>query len=42
MGLDGKVLDDWPGPGEAVSPYVTDRNFRNQWATWLRYMTDEV
>jgi phenylpropionate dioxygenase-like ring-hydroxylating dioxygenase large terminal subunit len=42
MGLDGKVLDDWPGPGEAVSPYVTDRNFRNQWSTWLRYMTGEV
>lgn len=42
MGLDKQRLEDWPGPGEAVSPYVTDNNFRNLWATWLDYLTREA
>ncbi|MBN9620391.1 MAG: aromatic ring-hydroxylating dioxygenase subunit alpha, partial [Actinobacteria bacterium] len=41
MGVDREPLDDWPGPGVAVSPYVTENNFRNQWATWLDYLTRE-
>lgn len=39
MGLDSQALDDWPGPGHAVTPYVTEGNFRNQWQTWLDYVT---
>lgn len=42
MDMDGKPLEDWPGPGEAVSPYVSERNFRNEWATWLSYMSETV
>ncbi len=38
MGLGGKALTDWPGPGHAVEPYVTDTGFRNLWSTWLRYL----
>lgn len=38
MGLDLEPLTDWPGPGVAVGRYVTDNNFRNQWATWLSYL----
>jgi len=41
MGLDRSPLTDWPGPGHAVSPYVTDTNFRNLWSTWLEYLTRE-
>jgi nitrite reductase/ring-hydroxylating ferredoxin subunit len=42
MGLEKKPLEDWPGPGSAVSPYVTDNNFRNLWETWLDYLTREA
>lgn len=42
MGLDRPRLDDFPGPGHAVSPYVTDTNFRNLWSTWLDYLTREA
>lgn len=42
MGLESKPLEDWPGPGFAVSPYVNDSNFRNLWATWLDYLTSEA
>lgn len=38
MGIDAERIDDFPGPGYAVSPYVTDSNFRNLWGTWLEYM----
>jgi 3-phenylpropionate/trans-cinnamate dioxygenase alpha subunit len=41
MGLDRPPLEDWPGPGHAVEPYVTDTNFRNLWSTWLRYVDDQ-
>lgn len=41
MGLPSKPVEDWPGPGYAVSPYVTDVNFRNLWRTWLDFMTGE-
>jgi 3-phenylpropionate/trans-cinnamate dioxygenase alpha subunit len=41
MGLDRPPLEDWPGPGHAVSPYVTDTNFRNLWGTWADYLTKE-
>jgi 3-phenylpropionate/trans-cinnamate dioxygenase alpha subunit len=41
MGLGQPPLPDWPGPGYAVSPYVTDTNFRNLWTTWLDYLTRE-
>lgn len=38
MGLGGEPLVDFPGPGHAVQPYVTDTNFRNLWTTWLDYL----
>jgi phenylpropionate dioxygenase-like ring-hydroxylating dioxygenase large terminal subunit len=41
MGLDAQPLPDWPGPGFAVSPYVTETNFRNLWGTWLDYVRGE-
>ncbi|MGH3495025.1 MAG: SRPBCC family protein, partial [Sciscionella sp.] len=41
MGMDTQPLDDWPGPGYAVTPYVTETNFRNQWQTWLDYVAWE-
>ena len=41
MGLDFEPLPDWPGPGTAVEPYVTDVGFRNLWSTWLRYLSQE-
>ncbi|WP_211658730.1 aromatic ring-hydroxylating oxygenase subunit alpha [Phytoactinopolyspora halophila] len=41
MGLERPQLEDFPGPGHAVSPYVTDTNFRNLWSTWLDYLTRE-
>jgi phenylpropionate dioxygenase-like ring-hydroxylating dioxygenase large terminal subunit len=42
MGLDRPPLADWPGTGHAVTPYVTDTNFRNLWGTWLDYLTREA
>jgi phenylpropionate dioxygenase-like ring-hydroxylating dioxygenase large terminal subunit len=41
MGMDAKPLEDWPGPGFAVTPYVTETNFRNLWGTWLDYVGRE-
>jgi phenylpropionate dioxygenase-like ring-hydroxylating dioxygenase large terminal subunit len=41
MGLNAEPLPDWPGPGTAVEPYVTDVGFRNLWSTWLRYLSKE-
>lgn len=38
MGLDQKPLTDFPGPGVAVQPYMTEMNFRNMWRTWLDYL----
>lgn len=38
MGIDAEQISDFPGPGFAVTPYVTDTNFRNLWQTWLEYM----
>jgi 3-phenylpropionate/trans-cinnamate dioxygenase alpha subunit len=41
MGMDLKPVADWPGPGVAVDRYVTENNFRNQWATWLSYVGEQ-
>lgn len=41
MGMDSERLEDFPGPGFAVRPYVTETNFRNLWGTWLSYLTEE-
>lgn len=38
MGIDRSPLLDFPGPGVAISPYVTEANFRNMWKTWLDYL----
>jgi 3-phenylpropionate/trans-cinnamate dioxygenase alpha subunit len=38
MGLDAEVETDFPGPGVCVTPYINDTNFRNFWATYLRYL----
>jgi phenylpropionate dioxygenase-like ring-hydroxylating dioxygenase large terminal subunit len=38
MGLDQEPIDDFPGPGVAVTPYMTETNFRNMWQTWLEYL----
>jgi phenylpropionate dioxygenase-like ring-hydroxylating dioxygenase large terminal subunit len=38
MGLSREPVADWPGPGVAISPYITENNFRNQWLTWLDYL----
>jgi 3-phenylpropionate/trans-cinnamate dioxygenase alpha subunit len=38
MGLDQEPLGNFPGPGVAVQPYMTETNFRNMWATWLDYL----
>ncbi|HVC66108.1 MAG TPA: aromatic ring-hydroxylating dioxygenase subunit alpha [Acidimicrobiales bacterium] len=35
MGLGHEPLPDFPGPGVAVQPYVTETNFRNLWQTWF-------
>ncbi|MGH9110348.1 MAG: aromatic ring-hydroxylating dioxygenase subunit alpha [Acidimicrobiales bacterium] len=40
QGLGRKRLENFPGPGYAVEPYVTDDNFRNLWSTWARYMDE--
>jgi 3-phenylpropionate/trans-cinnamate dioxygenase alpha subunit len=41
QGLEREPLSDFPGPGYAVEPYVTEDNFRNLWSTWARYMEGE-
>jgi nitrite reductase/ring-hydroxylating ferredoxin subunit len=41
QGLAREPLPDWPGPGVAISPYVTENNFRNLWGTWLDYVADQ-
>lgn len=38
MGTAKDPLEDFPGPGVAVSPYMTETNFRNLWQTWLEYL----
>ena len=38
MGLHLVPDPSFPGPGVAVSPYVTEVNFVNLWRTWLDYM----
>jgi 3-phenylpropionate/trans-cinnamate dioxygenase alpha subunit len=38
MGMDQEPLTDFPGPGVAVAPYVTETNFRNLWQTWFDYL----
>ncbi len=38
MGLGQEPLTDFPGPGVAVQPYMTETNFRNLWQTWLDYL----
>jgi len=38
MGLTRAPLDDFPGPGVAMQPYMTETNFRNLWQTWLEYL----
>lgn len=39
MGRGRPPLTDFPGPGVAVSPYMTETNFRNLWQTWLEYLS---
>lgn len=41
QGLEREPLQDFPGPGYAVEPYVTEDNFRNLWSTWAQYMREE-
>jgi len=36
--LDWEPLSDFPGPGYAFTPYVTEIGFRNLWGTWLNYL----
>ncbi len=38
MGIDRSPVPDFPGPGVAMTPYVTEANFRNMWRTWLDYL----
>lgn len=38
QGLAREAIEDFPGPGFAVEPYVTENNFRNLWSTWSKYM----
>jgi len=38
MGLGRSPVPDFPGPGVAVQPYMTETNFRNLWQTWLEYL----
>ena len=38
MGLTRAPLDDFPGPGVVMQPYMTETNFRNLWQTWLEYL----
>lgn len=39
MGMDQEPVPDFPGPGVAVRPYVTETGFRNLWGTWLNYLS---
>lgn len=38
MGLTRTPLEDFPGPGVVMRPYMTETNFRNLWQTWLEYL----
>lgn len=38
QGLDWEPLKDFPGPGYAFTPYVTEIGFRNLWGTWLNHL----
>ena len=38
MGMDREPDPSFPGPGVAVTPYVSEVNFVNLWRTWLDYM----
>ncbi len=38
MGLGREPVVDFPGPGVAVQPYMTETNFRNLWQTWFDYL----
>jgi 3-phenylpropionate/trans-cinnamate dioxygenase alpha subunit len=40
MGLHRDPVADWPGPGVAMTPYLTDNNFRNMWDRWLDYVEE--
>jgi 3-phenylpropionate/trans-cinnamate dioxygenase alpha subunit len=36
--MDREPDPSFPGPGVAVTPYVSEVNFVNLWRTWLDYM----
>jgi phenylpropionate dioxygenase-like ring-hydroxylating dioxygenase large terminal subunit len=38
MGRAKEPLANFPGPGVAIEPYMTEANFRNLWGTWLEYL----
>ncbi|MHB8219847.1 MAG: aromatic ring-hydroxylating oxygenase subunit alpha [Acidimicrobiales bacterium] len=38
MGVGRQPVENFPGPGVAVQPYMTETNFRNLWGTWLDYL----
>jgi len=41
MGLNAKIEEDFAGPGVCVTPYINDTSFRNFWATYLNYLSDD-
>lgn len=38
MGMESERDPDFPGPGNVVTPYVNDTNFRNLWGRWGDYL----
>lgn len=42
QGLDWEPIPDFPGPGKAFTPYVTEIGFRNLWGTWLNYLLTPI
>ncbi|MEV6850574.1 aromatic ring-hydroxylating dioxygenase subunit alpha [Actinoplanes sp. NPDC051411] len=42
MGMQSHPDPEFPGPGNAVVPYVNDTNFRNLWSRWGDYLAGEA
>lgn len=41
MGLNAEIEEDFPGPGVCVTPYINDTSFRNFWATYMNYLSND-
>lgn len=41
MGIEEERDENWPGPGVAINPYMTDANMRNVWRSYADIMLAE-